>query len=350
MKVLLIGGSGFIGPSTAAFLLRGGHEVTVFHRGTRALPAGISQFGRVEEMAGDHHRLSDYRGEFERRKFDVVIDFILSSGRQAAALMETFGGIAGRVVAISSMDVYRAMGIVHGLEPGPLQEMPLTEESELRTVRNTYSPEAMKKVRDVYPWADDEYDKIPVEEAVLGNAQLPGTVLRLPMIYGPGDPLHRFHYLLKRMDDGRSHIIFAEDFAAFRSPRGYVENVGAAVGLAAASAQAVGRVYNVCEAESYSELDWAKKIAAAVGWKGQFVVLPRQETPKHLLMPGNAAQHLAGSSQRIRRELGYRELVDPDEAFRRTIEWERENLPAQPLFGVFRYEEEDAALALLRAR
>jgi nucleoside-diphosphate-sugar epimerase len=343
MKILLIGGTGFMGPSTVAHLKKAGHHVVVFHRGRTPLPAG------AEEIIGDHHKLGEYRSEFARRNFDVVIDFILSSGRQAKTLIETFRDITRRVVALSSMDVYRAMGIIHGTETGPLQTVPLTEESELRTNRNTYSPEAMKKVREVYPWADDEYDKIPVEEAVLSVRELAGTVLRLPMVYGPGDPLHRLHHILKRMDDGRPYILFPDDMAAFRTPRGFVENVGAAIALAAASDRAAGRVYNICEAESYSELEWARKTADAVGWKGEFIVLPREKAPKHLVMPTRIEQHLAASAERIRRELGYREAVSGDEAIRRTIVWERANQPPQPMYAPFKYAEEDEALAKLKA-
>src|SRR5579859_5647452 len=195
MKILLIGGSGFIGHFTAQQLLQSGHSVTVFHRGNTKLPEG------AEEILGNRQFLQDHQPEFRRQQFDVVVDFVLSSGRQAQQLMDTFRGIAGRIVGLSSMDVYRAWGVFHNTEPGSLQELPLREDSELRTSRNTYPPEALKRAQAVYGWLDAEYDKIPVEQAVLGDAKLPGTILRLPMIYGPGDPLHRFYTVLKRIDD-----------------------------------------------------------------------------------------------------------------------------------------------------
>ncbi len=48
--------------------------------------------------------------------------------------MGLFDGIAGRVLALRSYDVYRASGILHGIEPdGPLQPGPITEDSGLRT-------------------------------------------------------------------------------------------------------------------------------------------------------------------------------------------------------------------------
>jgi nucleoside-diphosphate-sugar epimerase len=342
MKILLIGGSGFIGPFAAQQLQQGGHQVTIFHRGKTNVPHG------TEEIRGDRQFLQDHQLEFRRQKFDVVIDFVLSSGHQAQQLMDTFRGIASRVVALSSMDVYRAWGVFYNMEPGGLQELPLTEDSELRTSRNTYPPEVLKRLRiSLYPWVDDEYDKIPVEQVVMGDPKLPGTILRLPMIYGPGDPAHRFHPILKRIDDGRKQIIFADDVAPLRTPRGYVEDVGAAIALAATSPQAAGRVYNVSETESFGELDWARKIAACTGWLGDFVVLPHDHTPKHLLLPGNTAQHVVASSKRIRKELGYHELLPREEAIRRTIEWERANPPALPL-AQFDYAAEDQALASIQ--
>jgi len=168
-------------------------------------------------------------------------------------------------------------------------------------------------------------------------------VLRLPMVYGPGDRLRRFHPVLKRIGDGRRAILFEEGNAAWRSPRGYVDNVAAAIALAAVSEQAAGRIYNVAERPAFSELEWARKIAAAAGWDGEFVVLPKDRMPAHLVQKGNSAQHWEADSARIRRELGYREPVPLDEAIRRTVEWER----AHPIGAFnphpFDYAAEDAA-------
>jgi nucleoside-diphosphate-sugar epimerase len=340
MKILLIGGSGFIGRFVTDQLQRAGHHVTIFHRGKTSAPQGTG------EILGDRQFLQDHQPEFRRQKFDVVVDFVLSSGRQAQQLMDTFRGIAGRVVALSSMDVYRAWGVFYNMEPGGLEELPLTEDSELRTSRNT--PEDLKRAQSIYGWLDDEYDKIPVERAALGDAKLPGTILRLPMIYGPGDPLHRFHPVLKRIDDGRKQILFADDVAPLRTPRGYVEDVAAAIVLAATSPQAAGCVYNICEADSFGEVDWARKIATATNWNGEFIILPHDRTPKHLLWPGNTAQHVVASSERVRKELGYRELLPREETIRRTIEWERANPPATPT-AQFHYDAEDEALSQFKA-
>jgi nucleoside-diphosphate-sugar epimerase len=204
----------------------------------------------------------------------------------------------------------------------------------------------LQGLRKIFPWVTDDYDKIPAELAVMNERDLPGTVLRLPMIYGPEDPLHRFYPIVKPIADGRSHIIFADTLAPWRSPRGHVANVAAAIVLAATDSRAAGRVYNVCEEPPFSELEWAQKIADEMQWKGQFVLLPPDGTPRHLLRPGNSSQHWSASSARIRRELGYREPVPTEQAIRETIQWELKNPPAAPFAPVFDYAAEDAALAL----
>ncbi len=277
----------------------------------------------------------------------MVIDLILSSGEQARVLMDTFRGTAHRIIAASSMDVYRACGVLHRLERGPLEPVPLTEESRLRTKLHPYPPAQLRAVKQVFSWLDDEYDKIPVEQAVLGDADLTGTVLRLPMVYGGGDPLHRLFPLVKRMDDCRPAILFDAHVAQWRSPRGYVEHVADAIAAAATSDVAAGRVYNVAEEESFSELEWARQVASVIGWMGEFLVLPSDRTPAHLKMPGNLEQHWTADSSRIRSELGYRERIGRTEGLRRTIEWERAHPPAVNL-PQFDYAAEDAALRAAR--
>lgn len=322
-------------------LLGSGHEVAVLHRGT---DPGRDASG-VVRIRGDRNRLSDYRSELRQFSPDAIVDLILSSGEQARQLMDTSRGIARRVVAISSMDVYRAWGVFKGVEPGSLDPLPLTEESPVRTVRQLYPPEALKVLQGTFSWVDDHYDKIAVEEAIMSDAEVPGTVLRLPMVYGPGDALHRFFPLLKRIDDKRTSIILADDFAVWRAPRGYVDNVAHGIALAATSDRAAGRIYNICEEPSLAELDWQSRIARQANWPGTFVVLPKEKTPKHLLMPGNLAQHVVASSERIRTELRYEEPVETDEAIRRTIAWERQNPPVTIAPQQFDYYAEDAVLA-----
>ena len=94
--------------------------------------------------------------------------------------MAIFAGRAGRIVVLSSGDVYRAYGRFVGSEPGPLEPTPLNEDAPLRERLFPYR-ESAPSTEDLNYW----YDKILVERAVLSRSELPGTVLRLPKVYGP---------------------------------------------------------------------------------------------------------------------------------------------------------------------
>lgn len=340
MRVLVIGGSGFIGSRIVGELLRRGTEVTVLHRGRGIVPSG------AREVLGDRRRLTELSDGLRAVAPDVVVDVVLSSGRQAAGLMSVFRGHAGRVVALSSLDVYRACGVTHGLEEGPLEPLPLREEnSPLRSKLQTYPPAQVRALQQIFGWLDDEYDKIPVEREILAHADLPGTVLRLPMVYGPGDPLHRFSPIVKRIVDGRRVLLLSSGMAAWRGTKGYVEDVAAAVAFAALSDRAAGRVYNVGESDALTELDWAGLVARALDWDGEFRLLPDDALPPHLRAPGNTAQHWVADTSRIREELGFRESLSREEAVRRSVAWERENPDPGTGLYAFDYSAEDETVA-----
>src|SRR5947209_6435114 len=128
MRILIIGGTRFIGPQVVHYLSEQSHDITLFHRGQTHtdLPQG------VKEILGNRRPLSASANELRRLAPDVVLDLIPFIEQDAQEVMNTFTGIATRVVAISSQDVYRAFGRVNRKESGPLDPLPLTEDSPLR--------------------------------------------------------------------------------------------------------------------------------------------------------------------------------------------------------------------------
>ena len=336
MRVLAIGGNGFIGRFVTALLLEAGHEVVVFHRGSTPLDSSGAR-----ELLGRHEELPLFGADIARLAPDVVIDFILGSGAHAAALLEALSGHAGRLVAVSSQDVYRATGVLHGLEPGDPDPVPLSEDAPLRTRLHPYPPPVLEALRGVFGWVDADYDKIPVERAVLEQTAIPSVVLRLPMVYGPGDPLHRLFPIIKRVDDRRPFILLDERMARWRASRGYVENVAAAIARVVTSHETRG-VYNVGETVS-SELEWVEQVVAAAGFTGIVRVLPADETPPHLHPPGNTAQDWVTDSSRLARALDFAPPVSLETAIARTIAWERAHPPASIDAAQFDYATEDRA-------
>ena len=345
MRILILGGTRFIGPDVVRHLVGDGHAVTIFHRG-QTEAEGLPD---VAHIHGDRTRLADYRAEFEHAAPEAVIDMRPISGADATAVMETFRGITSRVVAISSADVYRAFGRIVGTEPGPPDPVPLTEDSPLREKRYPYRGEERRPADDPQAVMDD-YDKIDVEEIVLGDPATQGVILRLPMVYGPRDGQHRFFDYVKRMDDGRPAIILSESQAKMRWGRSFVENVAAAIARAATHPQGAGpdgkgRIYNVAEPEQPLEVDVIRELGEIVGWTGEIVVVPDSDLPPHLAPGANLDQLLLIGSDRIRAELGYIEPVPRHSALTRTIAWERGHPPAEWPPEQFDYAAEDAFLA-----
>ncbi len=338
MRILVIGGTRFMGPLVVHSLSDAGHEVVVFHRGqnTIDLPQG------VQEILGDRHSLASHTEQFRRFEPEVVLDMIPFTEQDAQEVMSTFQGIAGRVVAISSQDVYRAFGRVNNKESGPVEPGPITEDSPLREHLYPYRGQTPRN-EDQKLWMND-YDKILVERVVMGNAELPGTILRLPAVYGPGDYQHRMFVWLKRMDDERPAILLDEKEAQWRWAHGYVENVAIAIVLAVTDDRASGRIYNVGDPFTMSMADRIRKIGEATGWHGNIVLVSHGTLPQPLSWGINAEQDIVVDTKRIREELGYQERINLDAALKRTIDWERANPPAQIDPSDFDYAAEDTIL------
>jgi nucleoside-diphosphate-sugar epimerase len=164
------------------------------------------------------------------------------------------------------------------------------------------------------------------------------------MVYGPGDYQHRLYEYLKRMDDERPAILLDKGLAGWQSSFGYVENVAHAIHCAVLTTAAAHQVYNVADTGIFSMQEWVAHIARNTGWKGNIVCLPRSILPAHLDPGFNTAQHLDVSTDRIRSDLGYKDLIQFDTALARTVEWERLHPPDSIDADQYDYDAEDKAL------
>jgi nucleoside-diphosphate-sugar epimerase len=165
----------------------------------------------------------------------------------------------------------------------------LTEASPLRSVLFPYRAQANSAKDPNYL-----YEKILVEREALGQADLPATILRLPKVFGPGG------------NADLATVYRNRNRPAWRWTHGYVENVAAAIALAALHPAASGRVYNVGEAYTPTIAERLQSLPASP--------VPSVDDNDH-----DFRQNIAYDTARIRAELGYAELVSDHEAIRRTL-------------------------------
>jgi nucleoside-diphosphate-sugar epimerase len=287
MKVLLIGGTRFIGPAVVRRLAAAGHTVMVFHRGRHvsALPEGVRSVR--DPRAGIP--VLKFPRQLLQFEPEIVVHMIAMGERDAVAAREAFANVARRIVMVSSGDVYRAYGIFSGIESGPVEPNLLTEDSELRSVMHPYRAPGMPSDRLEY-----FYDKILAERAVAAEPFLPATILRLPKLYGPDENAD-----LATVYGFRRH-------PAWRWTHGFVENVAAAIALAVMIERAAGRTYNVGEMNTPTIRE-------------RLNYLPSRPDAPEIEKSANFEQNLACDTTRIRTELGFVEIIAERQAMISTV-------------------------------
>lgn len=305
-----------MGPHVCRELVSLGHSVTVFHRGktVASLPEGVNT------VRGDRQQLGRHIDELRAVKADVVIDMIAFTTADTKDLLEVFGGHVPRAVVASSCDVYRNFGGLIGVETLPPEMGALTEESAVRSKRYPFRAQAKGRSDWAY-----EYEKLDVEELLERSKELPSSVIRLPMVYGEGDYRRRTSPYLKQAKE-KGKVIMGETHAAWRTHRGYVENMAHGIVLAAVNPVSAGRTYNVADATSQSELEFAKMILKSVGMDVPVEVVPDPKLATEDRFPGDPHYPLELDTTRIRTELGHTDVVPLEESISRTAKWELSTL------------------------
>ena len=287
LRILVIGGTRYIGPRVVRRLAAAGHTVTVFHRGQHAaaFPDGV-------ETVTDPNAaipITSYPKKLFHFEPQIVLHMIAMGERDGAAARNAFASIASRIVMLSSGDVYRAYGCFSKVETGPIEPTPLTEQSKLRSIMYPYR--ASSTPGDSLEYF---YDKILAEREVSSDPRLAATILRLPKVYGPGDNAD-----LATVYGFRNH-------PNWRWTHGFVENVAAAIALAVVDERAKGRIYNLGEASTPS-----------VSERLNFLP-PRPDAPI-FDKDANFDQDVAYDTRLIRYELGYEEPIPERQAMISTV-------------------------------
>lgn len=315
---MVLGATGFIGRPLVRWLADQGHEVFAVSRNPDLAPADPA----VHAQALDRNAPDALASAAARQGVQVVIDLLAMTLPTSLPLINALSGRVARYVLASSGDVYRQYGALHRLEAMDAARHSLDEAAPLRTRAYPYRTQPPRSASVPDAWMDD-YDKIPIERAAAALSELSAVVVRLPMVYGPGDRQRRFAWAIRPMLTKAPVIEIDAQWADWRSSYGFVNDVAAGLGLAATHPAAAGRTYNVGPPEAANHTAWAARFADFLGWRGEIVAIPRARVsdPVRQALDGlDLAWPMVTDTSRIRAELAYREPTPPAEALRLTVE------------------------------
>lgn len=323
MRVVVLGGTRFIGRTIVDELIGAGHQVLIVHRGQSEpgdLPDATHVHADLRELGS-----GDAKEEVARFDAEALVHCMALGAADTDAVLGAFPDQGLRLLVLSSMDVYRAYG---GLHSGQATDaVPVDETSPVREQRYPY--------RGQMPGMDD-YEKLDVEERWVARG---GTVLRLPMVYGPHDYQRREWFVLRRVHAGRTRIPIGTGNGLFT--RGYVGDVARGVRLAMERDDVGGEIFNLGETRTPTSELLARSILAAAGSDAELVRVPDDALPPDLSLTGAIRQHLLVDSSKARRILGWQDS-DPRTALTETVRWHLENPPTGDDPG---FEADDQALA-----
>ena len=188
LKILILGGTSFLGPHQISYALERGHEVSTFTRGKTVPKIHQELFSKVEKLVGD--RENDLEA-LKNRKWDVVID---NSGRKTQWTEDTAQLLkdqAGFYLYTSSISAYY-----------PFVGDDFSEKRSVVTEIPKDTPEQEKRLYDYGVMkATSELATIKAFGAERS------MIVRPTLIVGPGDRTDRFPYWVARLEKGGDVII-----------------------------------------------------------------------------------------------------------------------------------------------
>lgn len=325
MRTIVLGGTRFIGRAVVAELVAAGHDVLVVHRGQHE-PGGLPDVAHVH---ADRRDLSSCAEEFRRFRPDGVIDVSAMTGSDATTALAAVPE-GPRLVAMSSIDVYRAFAAVWA---GTVTDaVPLTEDSPLRDG----PPPDRTYVMEGYDHEPSESEKLDVEAAYLAHG---GTVCRLPMVYGPHDYKRREDFVLRRVRAQRNQLPIGA--GGFLWSRGYAPELARGIRSALEHPAAAGEVFNLCEAQCAPLRLWIEQIIVAAGAELDLVRVPDEALPEDLDITADIAQHWLASPTKAKHVLGWVHR-DPATCVSESVAWHMHHTPS----GDIGFTADDRALAL----
>ena len=227
MRVLVMGGTRFIGVYLTQLLVSQGHEVVLFNRGNKPAPVA-----GVQTIRGDRKDTAQLKAALSDEKFDAIFD---NNGRELSdtqPLVELFGDTVQHFVYVSSAGVYLKS-----------DEMPHAE-------GDAVDPNSRHKGK----FATEDY---------LATQKIPFTSVRPVYIYGPQNYNDVEAWFFDRIVRDRPLPIPGSGMAL--TQMGHVADLAAAMVAVLGNTKAIGQIYNISGAKAVSFDGLARACAIAAG-------------------------------------------------------------------------------------
>ena len=300
MKVLFIGGTGFISTSVSRQAIANGLELYLLNRGVRNvdLPGSHS-------LSGDIHQPEEVRAALQGMAFDVVVDWIAYTPEDIERDLALFRGRVKQFIFISSASAYQK----------PPAHYLITESTPLYN-----------------PYWDYSRNKIACEDRLMKayrEENFPATIVRPSLTYAPNFPIAiggwGCYTLADRLKKGRPIIVHgdgsslwvvthAEDFG-----RGFLGLIG--------NWQAVGHAFHITSDEVLTWNQIYQTIAEALGVEANIVHIPSdfivQIVPQMTgSLLGDKAWSAVFDNSKIKTFVpGFQAVIPFREGVRRTLAW-----------------------------
>ncbi|MGQ0561840.1 MAG: NAD-dependent epimerase/dehydratase family protein [Gemmatimonadota bacterium] len=313
-RVLVIGGTLFIGRALVEQLLERGDDVAIMHRGQ-----GTPWASRVAEIQCDRNDVAAVNAGLQDTRFEVVYDNVYDWQRGTSADQVMAGARAAadglrRYVFMSSVAVYGEGGEYD--ETGPL-------------VPSDYpNPYSAQK-------ADSERALFDLHR----RAGVPVTTLRPAFVYGQHNPYEREAFFWDRVLAERPIIIPEDGLASMQWV--YSQDVARAAILAADNDVAVGHAYNLASYPPITQVGFVRLLAKIAGKEPQLVHIPRERirraggdvfAPPYYFGVYLDIPPITALGGRVRAELGL-ELTPLEDGLRETYRWYQQQERPRPDFS-----------------
>lgn len=251
MRVLVVGGTLFIGRALVDELIRAGHDVTVLHRNPNAaLPDGVA--GLIADRNDPDAVRSVVGGQHFEAVFDNVYDW--QRGTTAEQVEATALACAGdsleRYVFMSSVAAL-PLGLDHG------DNDPLVGPDD----PNDYARNKANSERTLF--------------SLHARHGFPAVTLRPPFVYGPGNPFYREAFFWDRIRDRRPIII--PDDGSRLMQFVYVGDIVRACLRILEVPEAVGKPFNLGDRPAPTQTELVHTLARAAGASAKTIFVPREK-------------------------------------------------------------------------